>query len=295
MSTPTVTLIGCSGAIGAHVVDAFIEEGATVRVLARNPEPVLARHPNAGVVAGSMMEPDDVARAVEGADATFVLTPMGVRNDPSLEIAAGRAVAAGVARGEATHVVYNSVLGADRARGVAILDAKVEVEPALLDSGVPVSILRCGTFMEDIFDPRAAQIRKGRFLFPITRSRRFTYTCQRDVAPFTLEVLVGRGEVLGGPINFVSPGTYSLEEVEQVLSAAVGRPVKTAAKFPAYHLVQATRPYFQLRGQRFSSIVPLLAWFEANGYTDDGPIVGDRFPDFPMTTIEEHTRQLFAD
>ena len=235
MSTPTVTLIGCSGAIGAHVVDAFIEEGATVRVLARNPEPVLARHPNAGVVAGSMMEPDDVARAVEGADATFVLTPMGVRNDPSLEIAAGRAVAAGVARGEATHVVYNSVLGADRARGVAILDAKVEVEPALLDSGVPVSILRCGTFMEDIFDPRAAQIRKGRFLFPITRSRRFTYTCQRDVAPFTLEVLVGRGAALAvGPVFSPDGGKLALRD--------------RAARAVVWHLGRA-EPAFVLEGR----------------------------------------------
>ena len=292
-AAPTVATIGCSGPIGDRFLRGFLDRGASVRVLARDPGEVRRRHPDVEVVPGSMLVPADVSRAVDGADAAFVLTPMGVRNDPATEIEAGRAVADGAAAGGCRHLVYNSVLGADHRRGVGILDAKYEIEPILRASGVPVSILRCGTFMEDIFDPRLAQLRKGRFVFPITPTRRFTYTSQRDVAPFVVDELIGKDEVLDGPLNFVAPGTFSLTEVERVLSEAAATPIRTAPKVPAYYLVQAAGPIVRLRGGRFSSIVPLLRWFEHNGYTDDGPTVGERFPGFPMTTLSRYARDLF--
>lgn len=296
MPDVTIAAIGCSGPIGHHFIEGLLGCDVNVRVLARTPDAVRAAFPTptVQVVEGSLLDPNDVARVVDGADAVLAVTPMGVRNDPSSEIAAGRSIAAGAVAGGAKHVVYNSVLGADTARGVGILDAKHEIEPLLQASGVPVSILRCGTFFEDIFDPRLAQLRKGRFVFPISRHRRFTYTCQHDIAPFVTDVLVRGDIVLDEPINFVSPGTYSLADVETVLSAAAGRPIKTAPKFPAYHLIQAAGPILKLRGGRFSSIVPLLRWFEHHGYTDPGPTVGQRFPDFPTTTIEQYTSALFA-
>ena len=61
-TTLTVAAIGCSGVIAEPVVAGFLRRGVAVRLLARNPADVSERFPGAEVVAGSMTEPDDVAR-----------------------------------------------------------------------------------------------------------------------------------------------------------------------------------------------------------------------------------------
>lgn len=289
-----VAAIGCSGPVARPFVEGLIDAGVTVRLLARRPESVAARYPDAELIEGSMAEADDVARAVEGVDAAFVVTPMGMRNDPGPEVEVGAAVLDGGRRGRLRHLVYTSVLGADREYGVGILDAKARMEAQIRASGIPHSILRCGTYMEDVFDARKELLDKGRFLFPVTRNRRFTYTRQADVPRFVVDELLTGDRVLDGPINLVAPGTFDIAAVEHALSEAAGRPVKTTPKVPTYYAFRALQPYFHLRRHRFSSVIPLIGHFDAHGYVDDGPTVADAFPDFAMTTLDEHLHALFG-
>ena len=286
-----IAAIGCSGPIAEPFVSGFLDRGVVVRLLARNPAAVAARYAGAEVVAGSMTEPADVARVVQGADAAFLMTPMGLRDDPQSEIDIARRVIEGARTGGLPHLVYTSVLGAEERRGVGILDAKYEIERMIRASGMPFTILRCGSYMEDVFDLRRALLDKGRFLFPVNRRRRFRYTCQRDVPAFIAHLLAA-GEP-GGVINFVAPGEYSVGEVEAVLSKASDKRIRATAKFPTYYLYRSLLPFFRLAGHRFSSIIPLVRYFDRHGYTDTGPDVGARYPDFSMTTLEEHLRGLW--
>lgn len=288
-----VAAIGCSGSVARPFVQGLIDAGVAVRLLARRPEPVAARYPDAEVIQGSMAEAADVARAVEEVDAAFVVTPMGMRNDPSSEVEVGAALLEGARHGQLRHVVYTSVLGADREYGVGILDAKVRMEAQIRASGIPHSILRCGTYMEDVFDARKELLDKGRFLFPVTRSRRFTYTRQADVPRFVADELLTGDRVLGGTINLVAPCTFDIADVEDALSEAAGRPVKATPKVPIYYTFRALQPFFHLRRHRFSSVIPLIRHFDAHGYVDDGPTVADVLPEFRMTTLDEHLRALF--
>lgn len=292
--TKTLAAIGCSGPIGRIFVDGFLKAGANVRLLARNADEAAKLHPGAEVIHGSMMNPGDVASATASVDAAFLCTPMGLRNDPTNEVAAARVVLAGLKASGLKHLIYLSVLGADTQRGVGILDAKYEIERLIAASGVPYTILRCGSYMEDVFDSRLPMLRKGRFLFPVNKARRFTYTCQQDVAPFVLHELLDKGRILNRPINFVSPGVFALHEVESLLSAARGAPVAVTPKFPAYYLFLAALPYFNWKGHRFSSIIPLIRYFDRWGYTATGDTVGDLFPDFRSTPLEAHLRALFS-
>ena len=59
---PTVVAIGCSGPVAQHFVDGFSSEGAKLRILPRRPVEVRERFPDAEIVQGSMIEPDDQAR-----------------------------------------------------------------------------------------------------------------------------------------------------------------------------------------------------------------------------------------
>lgn len=290
----SLAAFGCSGPIARIFVDGFLREGVSLRLLARDAAGVARRYPDAEVVGGSMMNAGDVARAMQGVDAGFLTTPMGLRNDPSVEIEAAKAVIAGAKAANLPHLIYVSVLGADHPRGVGILDAKYEIERLLAASGVPFSILRCGSYMEDVFDARIGLLNRGKFLFPVTKSRRFSYTSQRDVAPFVVQVLLKERRILYGHVNFVIPDTYSVSEVENILSMSSGISIRAANKFPTYFMFLALTPYFNWRRHRFSSIIPLIRYFDRNGYTATKDTVAELFPAFKMTPLDEHLGALFA-
>lgn len=291
MGDQVIAAIGCSGPIAEPIVAGFLRCGVTVRLLARKPADVAARFPGAEVVAGSMTEPADVARVVQGADAAFLMTPMGMRDDPEPEIAIARDVIEGARAGGLSHLIYTSVLGADNRRGVGILDAKYEIERMIQASGIPFTILRCGSYMEDVFESRLALLDKGRFLFPVNRQRRFRYTCQRDIADFTAHLLASGSP--GGVINFVAPGEYSVSEVETALSRASGRTIRATAKFPTFYAYRCLQPLFHLARHRLSSIIPLVVHFDRHGYTSSGPDVDDQYPGFRMTALDAYLHGLW--
>lgn len=178
-------------------------------------------------------------------------------------------------------------------RGIGILDAKFETERLLAESGIPRSVLRCGTYMEDVFDARLELLNKRKFLFPVTKGRRFTYTSQRDVPRFVVDELLAKDRILNRPINFVSSGTYALREVEALLSKASGREIKAPNKFPTFYLFLALLPIFNLTGHRFSSVVPLIQYFDKHGYVDGELTVRDLAPDFQMTSLAKHFQKLW--
>lgn len=147
--------------------------------------------------------------------------------------------------------------------------------------------------MQDIFDPRLSLLKKGRFTFPVKKARRFSYTSQKDLAPFVVQELMRKGKVLNRAIEFVEPGVYSIYDVERVLSEAAGRPVRAPARFPAFYLYMAAAPYFRGTDHRYGSILPLIRHFDRCGSLPSGETVGDLEPTFRMTRLKEHLVGLF--
>jgi len=284
--------IGCSGKITEIFVDGFLGQGVKLRLLARDAERVARRHPAAEVVKGSMLNPRDVVPVLEGVDAAFVTTPMGLRNDKTLEVEAGRAVIEAARIAKLKHLIYVSVLGVDAPNGLSLFDAKYEVEGLLKQSGVPWTAIRCGTYMEDVFDHNLAKLKQGQFLFPVIKDRRFHYTCQADLPRFVVQELLQKNRVLNRAFNFITPGSFSIFEVEKLLTQALGKPVKASGKFPLYYMLRLMQPYFYLRNHRFSTIIPLLGWFNKYGYPAPGQSVQDLFPQFHMTTLAEHFQKI---
>ena len=300
--TITIAALGCSGSVAAHIIHGFLnlEEDVTIRILARNPSVVEQRysqHKNVEVIQGSMSDPDSVARAVEKADAAFLITPMGMNNDPSSEIAIAEKNLQGAVRGNVRHLIYASVLrcddgGAANATGVGILDAKVSIEEMIASSGLDYSILRCGSYMEDVFDPRLNMLKMGAFLFPIDRRQTFSYTAQSDISKFIAQELVSNGP-LNGCIDFVEPGVYSIAQVEEALSSAAGFRIRTTPKMPIFYIFKALLPIFGWMQHRFSSVIPLMEYFDAFGYTGNSKSLSTKYPTFTMKSLDDHLKELF--
>lgn len=84
-------------------VRGLLAEGVCVRVLARDAEALAHRYREATVVAGGMMNPGDVTRAFERADAGFFMTPAARPNDPATEFDAAIAEASFLPSGMPSH------------------------------------------------------------------------------------------------------------------------------------------------------------------------------------------------
>mmetsp|Transcript_4515 Transcript_4515/g.9091 ORF Transcript_4515/g.9091 Transcript_4515/m.9091 type:complete len:305 (-) Transcript_4515:58-972(-) len=293
----TITALGCSGPVAAHIVTGFLGiEGVHVRLLARNPELVRDTYPNDNleVIRGSMANPDAVAKATEGSDLAFLITPMGKNNDPTTEVNVARLAIKGCQQGKLPHLVYASVLNpkAIRDTGVGILDAKFEIEQLIRDSGVPFSILRCGSYMEDVFDPRLSLLQKGFFLFPIDKQQRFNYTAQSDIPRLLVDHLAPKAP-LNGYLDFIEPNTYTIVQVEQALSEAAGYRIRTLPQMPFFYIFKFFLPLFRWTGHRFSSVIPLMEYFSRHGYTGNPLSMKNEFEAFSMTSVEEHLSRLF--
>ena len=147
--------------------------------------------------------------------------------------------------------------------------------------------------MEDVFDQRLAALNKGVFPYPVSRDRRFSFTCQHDVPRFVAERCLQASNVDSLTFNFDSPGTFSVREIEQALTEASGRTIRATDKFPAYYRLIAEYPYRWLRRQPASRSTPLIRYFDRHGCTDPGTTVRDLFPDFPTTTLHEHLATIW--
>jgi uncharacterized protein YbjT (DUF2867 family) len=240
-----------------------------------------------------MSDPVTVSQVLADTDAALLMTPMGTCNDPSREIAIATKVLKGAKAAGLRHLIYTSVLHAEQPSSVGILQAKCEIEQLIKSSGIPYTILRCGSYMEDVFDPRLSLLRRGIFLFPIDRHRVLSYTSQADIPRFSVTELLQPGRVLNRPIDFVETQAYSIVEVEKQLCEAAGFVIRTTPRFPVFYVFYALLPYFRMTRHRLSSVIPLMQHFYRSGDCSDYDDVRREFPAFRMTPLPEHLTRLF--
>jgi uncharacterized protein YbjT (DUF2867 family) len=151
-------VVGATGQSGRAVVEALRERGAPVRVLlrpGREDEPF--RRLGCEVAVGDLTRPDTLSPALEGVEGIALFVGIGhdLRTRPSairaVEIDGNRALLEGaVAAGGAPHVVYLSVLAAERAPWARPFAAKLQTEEAIRRAGLPFTILRPSNFTESI-------------------------------------------------------------------------------------------------------------------------------------------------
>lgn len=150
MTNRTALVTGATGYVGGLVVEKLLADGWNVRTLTRSPEKLKSHdwHDQVVAVEGDAMNADDVARAMEGADAAwYLLHSMGsgpdfAERDASMaEIFANAASAAGVGR-----LVYLSGLHPDEDLSEH-LASRVEVGNILLASGVPTAVLQAAVVL----------------------------------------------------------------------------------------------------------------------------------------------------
>jgi len=291
-NSSTITVLGGTGHVGKVYIEEFLRSGFNVKVLARFPGCVKRHFPEAEIVHGSMMQDADVSHAMNGATAAFLITPIGGNNDTEPELMAARAAIAGAKASQLPHLIYASQILPERPTGVAILDAKVEIERMFAASGISWSSLCIGCYMDEWLG-MAHHLQKLGLLFnPISKTLPLSFTLKEDVAGVAVELL-RKGKILNGTLDVIEPATRTLSEVAKLISQFLGRKMIASGSWPWSALLDMTQPLLRCFKPVMVSKVALLHYFNKNGYVGNTEQIAEVMPQFKVTTMETYLKMSF--
>jgi uncharacterized protein YbjT (DUF2867 family) len=220
--------------IGRALAVRLLDAGEIVMVLSRDKRKVdgLAKR-GARVVEGSFEEPTLLAKALEGAEALFWLTPPPARPDyytwatKCAKQAATAAKRAGVRR-----AVVLSSMGAHTGPGTGAVGPAREMEndfEALLPAVVS---LRPGIFMENFLLSAGMIANAGQMFLPIPTGKRWPLVATSDIAAKAACWLLDRSWSGHHRVGVHGPKDLSPDEAAAVISLALGKPVKCVEATP---------------------------------------------------------------
>ena len=214
-----ILVTGGTGTLGRHVVPQLRDAGRAVRVLSRN-----AHEAADGIeyVTGDLLKNEGIQAAVDGAG-IIVHCAGGRKGDDD----ATRNLAAAASRAGARHLVYISVVGADRIPVVSGADRamfgyfgfKLAAERVITGSGVPWTTLRATQF-HDLSLTVAEQLAKLPVI-PVPAGVRFQPVEACEVAARLVEL------ALGAPAGLVpdmaGPRVYTMADLLREYLRARGK------------------------------------------------------------------------
>jgi uncharacterized protein YbjT (DUF2867 family) len=206
----SVLVTGGTGTLGRLVVPQLRDAGAKVRVLSRS-----ARLSGDGVeyMTGDLLKDEGVEAAVNGVD--IVLHLAGAQKGD--DVATANLMRA-VSRSGLRHVVYISVIGADRVP-LAWLRSKLAAERAVAGSGVPWTTLRAAQFHD-----LALKLVQGMAKLPVAPvpgGLRLQPVDARDVAARLVDLTLGAPA--GRMPDLTGPAVYGIGDLIRSYLAATGK------------------------------------------------------------------------
>jgi uncharacterized protein YbjT (DUF2867 family) len=235
-------VVGATGQSGRAAVAALVRRGLPVRVLLRSGTKS-ASFLGAGceVASGDLTKPETLGPALDGV--TSIVNFVGVGHDlrtrpttiDAVEVAGNRnLIAAAVDGGASPHIVYLSVLMAERAPYAKPFAVKAQTEIALRRSGLPFTILRPSNLTESIvgdFVSNGVANLAGRF--PHSTSPISVHDLGDIAARCVTEV-----EPAGAVHDLFGPEAMSFPEVIKRWATARGETVKfRTMPLPAFRIV----------------------------------------------------------
>ena len=220
--------------IGRVLTVRLLDAGEQVTVLSRDKRKVEAlEFRGARVIEGSFEEPVLLAKAFEGAESLFWLTPPPARPDyydwavRCAKQAADSAKKAGVRR-----AVVLSSAGAHSGPGTGPVGPAREMENAFEAVLPSVVSLRPGIFMENFLQSRDMIAKAGQIFLPIPGGKRWPLVATADIADKAAAWLLDRSWTGHHRVGVHGPKDLSAEEATAIISAELGKPVKCVEASP---------------------------------------------------------------
>jgi uncharacterized protein YbjT (DUF2867 family) len=214
-----ILVTGATGKNGKEVIRQLAALGQRVRALVRNPARAAnLAGPNVELAEGDFDRPETLAKAVQGVEQAFLLTPVAEHS-----VQWQRAFIRAALRARVKHVVKFSGMGASARSESELLRQHAETDELLRGSGLPFTILQPNSFYQNILSSADTIKAQGKFYWPLKRAKQ-SIVDVRDINAVAAKVFTSPGHE-GKTYVITGPEALTFDEVAEKLSSIIGRKI----------------------------------------------------------------------
>ena len=215
-----ILVTGATGKVGSALLDNLGNADVELRALIRNGSKARSLGlRNIEVVSGDFLESQTLRPALEGVDAIFLLTPI----HPHQVQQAANVIDVASESGNDPHVVRLSVHQASHEAPTRISRQHAEIEERLISSGLPYTLLRPQSFMQNTLLSAPTVACQGRIFQPM-KDGRLGMIDARDIGEVAAKVLTEDGHE-GKTYTLTGPAAISFYDVAEALSEVLDKEV----------------------------------------------------------------------
>jgi uncharacterized protein YbjT (DUF2867 family) len=292
MNAP-VLVVGGTGDLGARTVRELLARGKRVRALVRSgSDPSKLEKQGVEIVRGDMLDPTSLDAAMRGVEAV-ITSAIGYshrKKGDSLrtDFEGNRNLVDAAKRNAVPRFVLTSILGCDLARNVPHFWAKKEAEDHLQKQSVPFVALRPGAYLGGGAGGYIARgLRQGKLMRMTPPGVRITYIHPDEVAR-ALAMAVDEPRALNRRIDLGSDRALSTEELAEVLTGVLGRPVKPGGS-GMMRVITLVAPFVP----RMRDFAAMFAFFATGKYVADTRMQAELFG--PVPRVDDAARKLVSE
>ena len=214
-----ILITGPTGTIGRELVKLLARPEEPIRALVHDRQKAASiALPGVEIFEGDLAESAGFDALFQGVHKIFLLTP-SIENQIEIE----RNFIRAADRPEIKHLVKLSALGAAPDSPARFLRAHGEGERFLKNTGLPYTILRPNSFMQNFLNFRDSIIHEGKFYLPMGDGR-ISFVDVRDIALVAAETLEEHGHA-GKEYDVTGGEALSYADTAGKLSFVLGKPV----------------------------------------------------------------------
>ncbi|MCJ1421939.1 hypothetical protein MMC32_008306 [Xylographa parallela] len=225
-----LVITSASGKQATHLLP-FLPSSLRLRLICHSEssaDRLRSLHPNAEVLTGDLNSPSFCASILHNATALYHIGPPFHPFETTIGLALVHAASTerGKRNGRFRHFVYSSVLHSS-IRKMLNHDCKRYVEEALLESGVPYTILQPTHFMEMIPLAKLAQEQGDKVVFPAKwdPSVGFSFVALKDFGEAGAKVLREGEKHYSASYEICGTGSVTYNEVMRIVGQNIGKDV----------------------------------------------------------------------
>jgi uncharacterized protein YbjT (DUF2867 family) len=270
-----VLVTGITGQQGGAAAQSLSARGIKVIGLTRNPGKAEDwKRKGVPLVEGDLRDRKSMDQAMRQAKKVFLVTSF-LETGLEDEIRQGMTLIDSAKAAGAKHIVFTSVVSAEKRTGIPHFETKGRIEEHLRKSGVPFTIIRPVFFMENFASPwMFPGIQQGKLVNPVRPDRKLQMVALRDIAEFVAHAFLRPKEFQGEAIDLAGD-ELTMKQAMQIIAKKIGREV-------AYEVL----PDDQLEAALGHDMAVMYRWFNAEGYHVDIPHLAKRWG-IPLTRFRD--------
>jgi uncharacterized protein YbjT (DUF2867 family) len=280
MNRKMILVTGATGQQGGAVARRLLKQrGLGVRALTRNSSKPAAqelRRLGAEVIEGDLDELASIDRALSGVYGVFSVQNF-MESGFDGEIRQGKTLGDAAKNAGVQHLVYSSVVSADRRTGLPHFESKWAIEQHIHRLGVAYTILRPAFFMQNWYNFMREPVLQGTLPLPLSPQTSLQQISVEDIGAFAAMAFQHPEKWRGRTVELAAD-ELTMVQMAELLGRASGRRVS---------YVQI--PWEQFHERAGEEMTRMYRWFNDVGYQVDIASLRREHPG--LATLEQTLRQ----